>query len=446
MRETRNAQRSIFDSYSSHPLGQQLAELSDLLDSQPGALSLIEQDFRTDETGKSGACGLSVESTYRCLLLKQILQISYEKLSFHLSDSQTYRTFARLKVDQVPSRAGLHGAIRCIQAQTLKQVNTHHVENLICTGTINVDKLRIDSTVTESNIAPPSDSQLLADSVRVLSRLMSQSKQRTGIKIGFTDQRQKSKSLSYRIFNEKKAGKLQLYPKLLGCASITLKQSYRAIDQVKLVGKSTEACQSWTAKMEHYIGLLLQVIDQTQRRIYNEETVPAEEKIVSIFEPHTDIIVKGSRDVQYGHKINLATQQDGFITYLNIESGNPSDAILYQEVVQACQTDYQQVPNTVVADGCYASQDNVKQAKAHGVKKNVFTKPVGLTLTDMGVKKKTFDALRNFRAGVEGNISELKRVFGVDKVTWKGQEGFDAFVWASTLCYNLVRTVRFSSA
>ena len=138
--------------------------------------------------------------------------------------------------------------------------------------------------------------------------------------------------------------------------------------------------------------------------------------------------------------------ENGFITYLNIEQGNPSDSKLYQPVLQAIEKDFHQLPNAVVADGCYASQENVEVAKASGVKRNVFSKPVGLTLTDMEVKKKTFDKLRDFRAGVEGNISELKRAYGAGKAMWKGQEGFNAFVWASTLCYNLMRTVRFSSA
>lgn len=115
-------------------------------------------------------------------------------------------------------------------------------------------------------------------------------------------------------------------------------------------------------------------------------------------------------------------------------------------VLDASQTDYGIVPDTVVADGCYASQANVKLGKALGVKRNVFTKMVGLTLSDMGVKKKTFDLLRNFRAGVEGNISELKRAFGASKATWKGHDGFKAFVWSSVLSYNLRRLVRFLSA
>jgi IS5 family transposase len=256
----------------------------------------------------------------------------------------------------------------------------------------------------------------------------------------------KSKSLSYRIFNAKKAQKDALCPELLGCATLVLKQSRSAINKVRLNAKNSENAGRWIDKVEHFIALLAIVIDQTQRRVYNDEDVPASQKIVSLFEPHTDIIVKGLRDVQFGHKINLATQQDGFITYCRIEDGNPADSVLYLSVLDASQADYKMVPNSVVADGCYASQANVESAKALGVKRNVFSKPVGLTLGDMGVKKKTFDILRNFRAGVEGNISEFKRVFGASKATWKGHDGFKAFVWSSVLSYNLIRVIRFSSA
>ena len=313
-------------------------------------------------------------------------------------------------------------------------------------NTLKLDWLRIDSTVTDSNIAIPSDSQLLNDGVRVLSRIMSQSKDKTGVKIRFTDQRKKSKSLSYRIFHAKKAEKDALYPQLLGYATLVMKQSRSAIDKVRLNAKNSENAERWIDKVEHYLALLPIVIDQTQRRVYNDEDVPASQKIVSLFEPHTDIIVKGLRDVQFGHKINLATQQDGFITYCRIEEGNPADTALYMPVLNASQSDYQAVPHSAVADGCYASQANVKSARALGVKRNVFSKMVGLTLTDMGVKKKTRNRLRNFRAGVEGNISELKRAFSASKATWKGHDGFKAFVWSSVLSYNLIRLARFSSA
>ena len=446
MRETRNAQVSIFDFYAPHALGDQLRELSDLLDDHPSILDAVERDFRVPGTAATGACGLSVDSIFRCLLLKQTLKVSYEKLSFHLADSPTYRTFARLQVDQFPSRSGLQSTIRHISPKTLEQANQLFMSHLVEDSTLKVDWLRIDSTVTDSNIAAPRDSQLLADSIRVLSRLLFQSNDMTGVKIRFTDQRDKSKSLSYRIFNAKKAEKDALYPELLGCATVVLKQSRSAIEKVRLNAINSENAERWIDKVEHYIALFLKVIDQTQRRVYDEEDVPASQKIVSIFEPHTDIIVKGLRDVQFGHKINLATQEDGFITYCKIENGNPGDAVLYMPVLEACQADYEKLPSAVVADGCYASQANVESAKALGVKRNIFSKPVGLTLGDMGVKKKTFDALRNFRAGIEGNISELKRAFSAGKATWKGHDGFEAFVWSSVLSYNLIRMVRFSSA
>lgn len=446
MRETRNAQSSIFEFYSEHTLSKQLRALSDLLDEHPQILELIEQDFRVPNTAATGACGLSVESVFRCLLLKQNLQVSYEMLAFHLSDSPTYRTFARLQADQLPSRSGLQSTIRHIKPETLKEAHQLFISHKIEDKSLSVDWLRIDSTVTDSNIAPPSDSQLLADGVRVLSRLMTQSKDKTGVKIRFTDQRKKSKSLSYHIFLAKKPEKDELYPSLLGCATRVIKQSRNAIDKVRLAKGDRENAQRWISKVENFITLLLKVIDQTQRRVYNEEDVPASQKIVSLFEPHTDIIVKGLRDVQFGHKINLATQQDGFITYLRIEDGNPADSVLYMPVLDACQSDYNVLPNAAVADGCYTSQENISRAKELGVKRNVFSKPVGQTLLDMGVKKKTFDALRNFRAGVEGNISEFKRAFGAGKATWKGHDGFKAFVWSSALTYNLIRMVRFSSA
>lgn len=446
MRETRNAQASIFDRYSKHEMGQRLQQLCELLDAYPEVLSLVAQDFDKANVASTGACGLSIETIFRCLVLKQITQLSYHKLAFHLGDSATYRTFVRLKADQLPSKSALQATVRRIQPQTLAHIHRLLMSHWLAQGELSLDALRIDSTVVDSHIAPPEDSGLLEDGVRVLSRLMANSKSRTDVKVRFVDQRKRSKSLAFRIFHAKKQEKDRLYPNLIECAQIALRQTAKAIDKVRLQAIGEVKAELWIEEVEHYRALLLKVIDQTQRRVLDNETVPAAEKIVSLFEPHTDIIVKSLRDVQYGHKINLATEQYGFITYLKIEDGNPADSTLCQPVLDACKEDYQAVPEAIVADGGYASQDNVQYARELGVKRRVFNKPVGLSLHDMGVKRKTFDALRNFRAGIEGNISELKRAFGLRRATWKGHDGFKAYVWSSVLSYNLIRRVRFSSA
>jgi len=402
-------------------------------------------DLCRNDVSETGANGLSCESVFRCLLLKQFLQVSYEQLAFHLSDSGTYRTFARLSEGHAPSRSGLQSTIRQLSDETLSDINQLFVRHWLDEGEIQAKKMRLDSTVIESNIAAPSDSQLLNDGVRVLSRLLSKSQHATGVKMRIVDQRRRSKSLAFRIFHAKKAEKEALYPTLLGCAKTVMKQVERSLLLVKSSGKKDRRALKWLEQVEHYRTLLGLVIEQTTRRVINGEKVASGEKIVSIFEEHTDIIVKGARDVQYGHKINLATQEDGFITYLSIEKGNPSDKDLYVPVLESVEQVYDVIPRSTACDGGYASHANALNGRAMGVKQTAFHKRAGLGCHVMGVKEKTLKQLRDFRAGIEGNISELKRAFGASRATWKGSEGFNAFVWSSVLSYNLIRRVRFSS-
>ena len=442
MRETRNAQASIFEHYSNHEYGIRLQKLSEVLDRHPGILDLVAADLIDTSVAAVGRTGLSAESVLRCLLLKQQRGLSYEQLAFHLSDSVTYRTFARLPAHLSPSRSCLQSTIRSIKPETLEQAHQVLTRSLLDTGVASLDKLRIDSTVVASPIAPPSDSQLLNDGVRVISRLLAKSNTDTGLKVRFTDKRKAAKSLAFRIFNAKQAVKNELYPELLKIARRVVKQADRGHQQVV---DGTEACaatRKWLEALAHYRDLTARVIEQTERRVIQGERVPSGDKIVSLFEPHTDIIVKGFRDVQYGHKINLSSEVRGFITALTIEEGNPGDKTLFLPVLDYHRSVLGKLPRSVVADGGYASQANVAAGRAMGLKHVVFHKPVGVSLTAMGVKSKTFKALRHFRAGIEGNISELKRAFGAAKAMWKGHDGFKAFVWASALSYNLVRLAR----
>lgn len=442
MRETRNAQVSIFEHYSNHEYGTRLRKLSEVLDRHPEILDLVATDLIDASLSAVGRTGLSAESILRCLLLKQQRGFSYEQLAFHLSDSETYRTFTRLPGHLSPSRSCLQSTIRSIKPQTLERAHQLLTKSLLDTGMASLDKLRIDSTVVASHIAPPSDSQLLNDGVRVISRLLAKSKTETGLKVRFTDKRKAAKSLAFRIFNAKKATKDELYPEMLKIARLALKQADRGRQQVIEGAAASASCQKWLDALAHYRNLTSRVIEQTERRVICGEQVTSAEKIVSLFEPHTDIIVKGFRDVQYGHKINLSSEVNGFITALTIEEGNPCDKTLFLPVLDYHRSALGKLPRSVVADGGYASQANVAAGRAMGLKHVVFHKPVGVSLTAMGVKSKTFNALRHFRAGIEGNISELKRAFGATKAKWKGHDGFKAFVWAAALSYNLVRLAR----
>ena len=445
MRETRVAQASIFEKYSQHESGKQLKLLSMILDRYPKILELIENDLIDSSCKKVGCNGLSVETVFRCLLLKQQLRCSYEQLAFHLSDSSSYRAFTRLPDSVCPSRSGLQSVIRKIKPETLEEIHQLLAVNFLNDHTISLDKIRIDSTVVKSNITPPSDSQLLNDSVRVLSRLLAKSQYSTGLKIRFTDKRKASKSLAFQIFNAKNAKKELLYPDLLKIGRVVVRQVERILLKVKNESEVSEKNYKWQLNVEHYRNLLLRVIDQTERRVINKEKVPSSEKIVSIFEDHTDIIVKGYREILYGHKINLASDERGFITYLAIEKGNPGDVERFMPIIKNHKELFKKLPHSVACDGGYASQANVAQGRALGIKRVVFHKRVGISYQAMGVKEKTFKILRNFRAGIEGNISELKRAFGAGRAEWKGEDGFKSFVWSAVITYNLVRLARLES-
>ena len=244
MRETRTAQASIFDFYSKHERSEFFQNLSAKLDQHPELLSLIEGDLLTQGAKPTGRKGLSVESIFRCLLLKQITGVSYEQLSFLLADSQSYRTFARLDRDCHPGKSALCGNIRRVRPETLQAVFESLALSAFNEDVIDPQLMRLDSTVVNSDIAPPADSQLLDDGIRVLSRLFAQSQKRTGVKLRLTDYRKPSRKLAGAIFYGEKAEKDRLYMKLIPLAKQVVGQTHRAIEQVQRKGRAIES-QPW---------------------------------------------------------------------------------------------------------------------------------------------------------------------------------------------------------
>ena len=265
--------------------------------------------------------------------------------------------------------------------------------------------------------------------------------------IDFTDRRKPAKSLARQIFYTRGMAKKEpLYRDLLAYAEQVMKESSDALWHAQLYRFRGPTYGQWIDRVKHYRRLLRRVIRQTRRRVLKGESVPATEKVVSLHEPHTDIIVKGSRDIQYGHKINLTTGREGLVLDATIESGNPCDTERYLPMIQRQGAIYGQLPGRIAADGGYASTANLKEAKALGVGEVTFQKKKGLTIDAMTSSQKLYKQLCNFRAGIESNISELKRAYGLKRSLWRGLQGFMADVWSSIVSYNLVRVARLNSS
>jgi IS5 family transposase len=180
------------------------------------------------------------------------------------------------------------------------------------------------------------------------------------------------------------------------------------------------------------------VVDQTRRRVFGGESVPSREKVVSIFEPHTDIIVKGGPEVEYGHKICLTTGASSMVLDCVILEGNPADKTLATEMIGRHREIFADVPSAVAFDGGFASKANVAELKAMGVEEVVFSKRCGMSIHEMVTESWIYKRLRDFRAGIEGCISFLKRCFGLRRCAWRGFASFKAYVWGSVLSANLL--------
>jgi len=191
-------------------------------------------------------------------------------------------------------------------------------------------------------------------------------------------------------------------------------------------------------KLEQAVGILTRVIGQTERRVLQGESVPAAEKVVSFFECHTDIIVKDRRDTHYGHKVFLTGGKSGLILDCVIERGNPSDAVLFPILIDRQERLYHRPPRQVTADGAFASQENLREAKRRGIKDVAFAKRKGLSVLEMVKSNWVYKQLKNFRAGIEASISWLKRSFGLSCCDWAGWFGFKKYIWSSLVSYNLL--------
>lgn len=439
MRKKRTAQASIYEVFAPHDIGRELQAMSDWLDEHREVLGWVAGDVRRRGLKPTGRSGLSVESVLRCALLKQHRQLSYEELAFHLHDSASFQAFARLPMHWCPKKSALQRVVSAIRPQTWERING------VLMGSAREDRfepgerVRIDSTVTDSPIHAPSDSSLLWDGVRVLVRLLEHAQELPGAPALYYVNhgrvaKKRARAIRYTRGTKKRT---PLYRDLLKVTRATL-------GYVEAVGESLEHAgvwgiefEAWLGQAQYYKPLIERVISQTERRVFDGEVVPASEKVVSLFEPHTDIIVKGSREVQYGHKLNLVSGRSGMILDVVIERGNPVDSQRFVPMLERHAERYGCMPRQAAADGGYASTGNLRVAKDKGVEDVAFHKKRGLAIEDMVKSQWVYRRLRNFRAGIEAGISCLKRAYGLARCTWKGLAHFHAYVWSSVVAYNL---------
>ena len=429
-----------------HEFARELAAIDEILCSNATFAELVWKDLQIDARPNRrtvGRPGLPADVVLRAALIKQMNGFSYEELAFHLADSRTYLRFCGFTHPlEAPAKSALAHNIKRISGATWEQINQVVVQYARAKGIEDGNKLRVDPTVSDTNIHHPTDNALLFDCVKTLARILARAHE--SFDVPFRNRSRRAKRRHMEIVNAKsQAQRLKPYKDLLKVTREMIRSAQRAIEPLRReAGPFAGLARKLADRLEHYLPLIEQVVSQTQRRVFHGESVPADEKLVSIFEPHTDIIRKDGRNTYYGHKVTLTGGKSGLVVDWVIEDGNPADVTLFLRMLDRHHQQYGHYPRQVAADGALASQDNLEGAKRRGVKDVVFAKKRGLSVDDMASSPWVYRQLRNFRAGIEGVISFLKRVFGLRRCTWKGAPSFASYIGASIVSANLLLLAR----
>ena len=439
MRLTRTVQPSVFQALEVvHPVAAELERASGWLDQHPELLDMIGACVPV--CTRYGRHGLTCETILRCAVLMHLMGYSYRGLEFALLDSASVQRFARVDPFRVPKKSALQSAVGAIDAATWQAIHGVLLQDAKQQGIESGTQVRIDSTVTETDILEPSDSRMLYDGVRVLTRLLCEARERLP-QVTVHDHCRAAKRRMLEVEKQRDPQRrATTYRRLLRLVSKTI--AYTAAALAEMCCVTEPWAESWCTEVGAYRDLLARVVEQTKRRVFDGETVPASEKVVSLFEPHTDIICKGGRQTHYGHKINLSTGRSALVLDVVVESGNPADSERCLPMLRRHVETYGEPPQRVAFDGGYASRANLRDAKELGVEHVMFDKKRGLKAHDMTPSAWIYGQLKRFRAGVEAGISYLKRCFGLDRCHWHGWEHFQAYVHSAVFAHNLIRLIR----
>lgn len=439
-------QLPLLTQWIAHPHSDELAAMSALLDEQPALAQLVQQDLEAGcpKNARTGRAGLTGEQTLRVLVVRQLTGWTYAELAFHLADSATYRAFCRVSaVLPAPSRSALAATLRRVRSITLATMNDRLVTSDAARAVEPARTVRMDATVVPAAIHHPTDSTLLLDAVRVLDRLLRRSEADEQF-TAYHRHVKRAKRRAIEIAHLAPAAtrrRRACYRELLAFTEATATYATCALAHVEVLPPTPKRDRLRTA-LATMVPRVAQVIDQARRRVLQDETVPADEKLVSLFEAHADVLVKDRRDTYYGHKIFLTTGRSGLILDCAIPKGNPGDVTWAVPLVRRQRRLHGQSPAQASFDGGFASRDNLAAIKKLGVTDVCFAKKRGLAISDMVRSAWVYDKLRRFRAGIESGISLLKRVFGLARCVWKGAIGFRAYVRTAVLAANLLLLAR----
>jgi transposase, IS5 family len=389
------------------------------------------------------------EVLLRLLILKHVRDWSYEVLEREVRAKLVYRTFARIGAEKVPDAKTLGRLGQVVGPEVVADLHRRMVEIAVENKVVAGRRLRVDTTVVETNIHYPTDSSLLGDGTRVLTRVMKKVEQAAGGLVSKVRNRMRTvrkKVIAIALASRQKGAageekRRHIYKGLLRTTRKIVNQAKRVMGEVdQLSQRRKKQFSGLRGQLATMVERVQQVVRQTRARVFSGNT-KFDEKLVSVFEPQTEIIRKGkaSKPTEFGKLIKVQEAENQIITHYEVYDERPTDSVLLVNAVEIHAQQTGSPPQMVAADAGFYSQANEKRLQEMGVKNvSVPNRHSRSEQRRSHEQRRAFQRGQRWRTGCEGRISVLKRRHGLNRCLYRGQDGMRRWVGLGVVADNLI--------
>jgi IS5 family transposase len=419
----------------------QYKAISEILDGRPEILEMAHRDLAklSKATSRRGRkAGFTSENLLRAIIVMQREGLDYREASVRIAESETLQNFCRLRRKRTIDFTLLNKTYGVIRPETWEMMNHALALGAVADEAVSIDHVRTDTTVTECNIHWPTDSSLLWDTYRVIAREMSRARALDTLSCPWRFHVKKIKNLEFFITRYSNSTSKKRLRQVRQAMKMLIVRVEEVLEKAScfVAWAKRSACfelMDVAAVLAGYLPAMRQVAAVARRRAFDGEKVPNCDKVFSIFEPHAELIMRGrrSRPVEFGHKVLLTQSKEKFITDYVVLEENRGDEELLPIVLDRHEEKYGRRPESVAADkGFCPDADTYEELQEQ--------------VDYLGMPRRTRDfgdammaAWQQWRAGIEGTISCLKRAFRLARCCFRGFKNFASAIGSAVFCHNL---------
>lgn len=463
MVQRRRRERSLFEVLlpDGHKLWPDWLRTIDTLLEDEAVIETVARglEARWPQSRRRGRLGTPAEVVLRMLILKHLFDWSYDDLEREVRANLVYRAFTRIDAGDVPDAKTILKIARALGPEVIEQLHRQVVDVAKRAGVTHGRRFRIDTTVVETNVHYPTDSSLLQDGVRVLTRSMQRASAALGDARGRVRNRLRSMGRRVLVIGrqarspETRDALVRSYRQLMATTRAVVRDAATMVRRISQRLRTAPRAVATTLiqarqRLQHMQPLVTRILDQTRARLLGGDThVP--DKVLSVFEPHTEAIRKGkiAKPTEFGKLVTIQESEQQIITAYEVHERRPPDVTLWTPALDRHLAIFDRPPDIAAGDRGFGSAANEEAAITRGVRRVILPRTGRKTAARRAhERQRWFRRGQRWRVGCEGRISVIKRRHGLRRCRYHGADGTARWVGLGVIANNLVSTATFVNA